>query len=489
MAAKRRKKTKRIALVERLCKNQPTLMLTRFALVYCLALLTLAAQAQSPVTVTVDTQSRGYEIPADFAGVSIFNGTQVHNHRGIPGNLFSGTNSQLITIFKNTGLHHLRLGATGSSRSGSTNLCHKDIDALFAFAKETDIKVIYSLHAADGVATAEYIWKNYRPYLDCFAFDNEPDKRVEEDAKKLKADGLDYFTDWDTFARSVVKALPEAKFAGPDAAGRSLVKTFMKHEGDSGMLSLITQHIYVGGNPVKKKVDTAHAIEAMLSRKWVTENYPGLYDGVLVHVVKKGFPFRLTESDDHVHGRENASDTFTAALWALDYSHWWAAHGAAGVNFQNTEWLTTDTFHVDAATNYQIYPRAYGIKAFDIGGHGHVESVVIGNTNDLNLAAYAVGDETNVFVTVINKEYGPGARDASVSILLKGSSSANAATMVLTAPNGNVQATNGITLGGGVITNDAPWHGEWTALKPSAEGQYKVKVSSASAAVIKIQTR
>ena len=50
--------------------------------------------------------------------------------------------------------------------------------ACLAFAKATDIKVIYSLHALDAAGTAKYIWDNYRPYVDCFAFDNEPDGRA-----------------------------------------------------------------------------------------------------------------------------------------------------------------------------------------------------------------------------------------------------------------------------------------------------------------------
>ena len=80
--------------------------------------LAFRAWAQEPVTLTINAESPGYEIPADFAGVSIFTGTQVWDHKGVPGNLFSGANTQLITLFKNAGLRHLRLGATGSARSG-----------------------------------------------------------------------------------------------------------------------------------------------------------------------------------------------------------------------------------------------------------------------------------------------------------------------------------------------------------------------------------
>src|SRR5882724_6685779 len=41
--------------------------------------------------------------------------------------------------------------------------------------------------------------------------------------------------------------------------------------------------------------------ENMLSRAWVTNNYPELYRSVLKPVQQEGFRFHLTELDDHVH--------------------------------------------------------------------------------------------------------------------------------------------------------------------------------------------
>ncbi len=155
-------------------------------------LLASAAQAQSPVTLTVATGSRGYAVPWDFGGISIFTRAQRPNHRGVPGNLFSGTNSQLITLFTNSGIHHLRLGATASAES-TTNLEPADIDNLFAFARAAHIKVIYSLHQRDGAATAKYVWDHHRPYLDRFALDNEPDGRV---LKEPKSNLERYLANW-----------------------------------------------------------------------------------------------------------------------------------------------------------------------------------------------------------------------------------------------------------------------------------------------------
>ena len=456
----------------------------------CLTLLTFASTtwAQSPVTLTVDATASGPAIPSTFAGVSIFTGTQVRDHKGVPGNLFSATNTQLITLFRNAGLHHLRLGAIGSPTSGTPNLAHADIDSLFAFAKATDIKVIYSLHFADGPATSKYVWDNYRPYVDYFAFDNEPDGRLNADDATADTSQPDYFTSWRDFARTVVAAAPGAKFAGPDAAGRTLVHRFVAAEKDSGCLALVTQHTYVGGNPRKKGIDTPHALESMLSREWVNNNYPQLYRTVLKPVAAQGLPFRITELDDHVHGVTNASDAFASELWSLDVLHWWAAHGASGVNFQNTEWLHTDTFYRDAHGDYQVYPKALGIKALDLGSHGAVESTTLDNPQGLNLTAYAMGGPTNLFVTLINKEHGPTSRGAaSVTINPNGFTPDHAAAMFLAAPGGNVGATAGVTLGGDIITNDRPWNGQWTPLNPS-HGQYVVIVPAASTVVVKLST-
>lgn len=439
-----------------------------------------ATFAQSPVTLSVDSQSPGRTVPRDFVGVSIFTQTQARDHRGVSGNLFSGTNFQLITLFKNSGLHHLRLGATGSSSSDMKNLDQADIDSLFAFAKATDIKVIFSLHAADAGATAKYVWNNYRPYLDYFAFDNEPDGHVD----RATAKGSNYFADWRYVAKMVTSAVPDAKFAGPDASGQSLVPRFIREVNDTGCLALITQHTYVGGNPIKHHIDLPHAIDAMLSERWVTNNYPGLYDRVFRPANKAGLLVRLTESDDHVHGVTNASDAFVAALWALDYTHWWAAHGAAGVNFQNTEWLRTDTFYRDADGSYQIHPKAYGLRAFDEANHGATKPVAVVNADKLNLTAYAIGNATNLYVTVINKEHGANSRGAAVNILAKDFGARNVSALFLTAPNNNLQATSGVTLGGATITNNAPWLGQWTALKVGQDGRCTISVPSSSATVV-----
>ena len=482
------------------------------ALVGAICCVAGGAPAQSPVILSV-ASSRGDAIPDDFSGLSFETGGQRPNRNGVSGNLFSATNAQLVTLFRNLGLRNLRVGGGSVDGERAAILGDADIDNLFAFARAAGVKVIYSLQLLDGNSvtgsvTARYIWQHYRPQLDCFAIGNEPDWRSyhyppfgtgSDPAIKNYATYLD---DWRKFAAAITNAAPGATFAGPDTGsytastyfnGQSWTQHFADDERNSKVIAFIAQHFYVGASPLvqgaRAPIPVHQAIDNMLSPGWDTISNQWLYDNSLAPVVADGLPYRLTESNDYLIGVTNASNAFASALWALDYMHWWAAHNCAGVNFHNKPWLKTDTVYLDASGNYQINPKGYGIKAFDLGGHGNVQPLTVTNVKGLNLTAYAVGTTTNLYVTIINKEHGTGARDAGVTIICNGFKSGDAAAMFLTAPSGNVGATNGITLGGAVVTNNAPWLGQWTVLNPLTNGQCMVKVPAASAAIVTVSAR
>ena len=460
-------------------------------------LCALTAFAQSPVTLSVDTQSHGFAVPSDFAGLSFETWAELTNHNDVSGCLFSPTNAELITLFTNSGIRNLRLGGGTVDGAKAKIPDWYDIDNVFGFARAADIKVIYSLPLLDGnatndAATAKYIWTHYRPYLDCFSIGNEPNEPPYSMAKTNAIKTYHaYLAAWRHFATVITNAVPGAKFTGPEAGGYDWVVKFAKNERRSGMVVLITQHQYAGGDPfVNHGHDAMPApveIKRMLSRNWLTKNYPPFYEKTLRPVEALGFVDRMTEADDILHGVTNASDAFASALWALDYMHWWAARGLAGVNFHNNEWFRTDTVYLDKSSHeYKINPKAYAIRAFDLGSEGWEEPVDVGNSGGLNLTAYAIGDATHLCVTIINKEHSENARAAAVTIAAKDFPWRSAQVMFLTAANGDAGATNGITLGGAPITNNAPWHGVWMALKPASDQQCTLIVPATSAAVVKL---
>src|SRR5690348_12790615 len=81
-------------------------------------------------SVTVDTTSRNYVIPQDFAGLGFETATVTSNvnQGGVVGNFWSPNNTKLITLFQNLGLKNLRIGGSSVNGSHPTN---SDIDALF----------------------------------------------------------------------------------------------------------------------------------------------------------------------------------------------------------------------------------------------------------------------------------------------------------------------------------------------------------------------
>jgi hypothetical protein len=460
-------------------------------------LLTSVIFAQSPVTLTIDARFRSHAIPADFAGVSFETWAELPDHNGVSGCLFSPTNAQLITLFTNSGIRNLRLGGGTVDGLHAAIPSRADIDNVFGFARATGIKVIYSLplldgNAEDDAATAKYIWTHYRPYLDCFAIGNEPNEPPYRDAPAgAITNYAEFLAAWKMFAAAVTNAVPEAKFTGPEAGGWDWVPEFANAEKNSGRVVLITHHEYAGGKPFinhgRDEMPVAQAVNNMLSSNWLTNEYVRFYNKTLAQVAPTGLPCRMTEANDYLRGVTNASDAFASALWALDYMHWWAARGLAGVNFHNNQWLKTDTFYLDKATGeYQINPKAYAIRAFNLGSRGWVEPVVIGNTNGLNLTAYAVGDATNLCVTIINKEHGSGARDGIVTIAPAGFPFRSAEVIFLTALNGDAEATSGIALGGSPITNNVSWHGRWTTLHTITNNLCKLIVPAASAAIVNL---
>ena len=521
------------------------------------ALFVATAQPQAQVNITVDTSRHEFAIPSDFVGLGFETRSVVANSYGVHGNFFSPANTQLITLFRNIGIRHIRVGGGTVDGSGRDEHCVTptpslgDIDNLFAFARAADIKVIYSVRlenlaacpnphlAEDAAGIVQYIWGKYRANLDSFSIGNEPDVseyhsrpgRLHDPAIYETVPGVpgsaypSYFADWRHFAYVIRKIVPDAPFSGPDTAvsdrssftpnpkdGVSWTVQFAHDLAGSAMLVEALQHHYVWGGP--GNTTAQEAIDDMLSSAWNDglsisrqpafnggsaefHPYPFVYKTVLAPLVAEGVPYRMTEANDCLHGVVGASNGFAAALWALDYMHWWAAHHMAGVNFHNNPWIPTDTIVPDpnpctraGCGNYRATAKALGMKAFSLGSHGFVEPVAIANPRKINLTAYAVGSDRELFVTIINKTHNSthDATEAHVVISASGFNSAKVDLMTLTDGDpGNAAIMTG-TLGGSVISSKAQWRGEWTQAGHAHAGKIAVNVASTTAVIVRFRS-
>ena len=470
--------------------------------VFILGLFQFSVLAQSQISLSIDANSRGTAIPDEFIGLSFEASNLLPDKNGQ--HLFSATNKPLINLFRNIGIKNLRVGGGTVDMTRYAVPSTEDIDNLFAFAKVADLKVIYSFRLLNGsktnaAAVAGYIWHNYRQHLDSFSIGNEPDWKAYHNKDPKITNYPSFLADWRDFAAAIHGVVPDAQFSGPDTGsnfpapgatntcfnGKTWTELFADDEKHSGIVSTILQHDYVGQNA--KGVSVPDAVDAMLSRDRVNVNYPALYDHVLARVATDGFAYRMTECNDYVGGVKDASNAFVSALWALDYMHWWAAHGCSGVNFHNRKWIFTDTIYQDADGNFWINPKAYALKAFDLGSHGNImTSVQLSNPAHINVTCYAAGNSTNLYVTIINKTYASaGETNVVVTIQPKHFAVANAGYMALeSATPGDYLAMEARPLGGSPIDTVETWHGDWTPLDITAAGETSLSIGPASAVVV-----
>lgn len=506
---------------------------------------TVSGSTPVPVTLRVDASAGGVTIPDDFAGLGFERRALFPDFMGVDGYLLDPANTSLVRLFRHIGIRNIRIGGSsvdGFDVAGFGPDGYTGVDKTFEFARAVGASVIYSLRLlnpasspipdliSEDAAVAAHIWPRYQESLSSFAIGNEPDNHAyhtvdpaifETVPGVLGSAYPSYLADWRRFAAAILELVPRAKFVGPDTAaggpasytpnpqtGVSWTEQFARDERDTGILAAATQHHYVGGSP--GATTAAQAIDNMLSQEWVegtaiatqpdgaggtTEYwpYPYLYAQNLEPVLELGVPYRNTEANDYLAGVVGASDAFAAALWGLDYLHWWAAHGAAGINFHNKQWIPTDTVIPNpdptGPCTYVASPKAYAIKAFDLGSHGQVKPVTPDPVPGINITAYGVGDGSTLYVTVINKTTGSQATDAAVTLIPEHFVPAAADVVVLSSGTPGDATPLTATLGGGTISCAAPWSGRATALQPDAWGHVSLTVQATTAAVVTMQAR
>ncbi len=466
------------------------------------------SNADALTVVRLDTQHPGAAIAPEFSGLSFEIALVLPGPNGL--HYFRPDNVPLITLFHTLGITHLRLGGNTSDRDAKHLPCEADLDSLFAFAKAAGVKVIYCLRLRNGnpqgdAKVAKYIMEHYAPQMDCFSIGQEPSaypggkvdtrlpgERMGATVEKYRYE--DYRSNWKRFADAIIAAAPDARFCGPSVHNNGTwAQRFMADFALSNHVTLITEHLYPGGAGGKVPSPEVGR-DRMLSNDFVRA-YQKLYDSFVPVARSNVLPYRLEEVNNYFNGgATNVSNTFASALWGLDFMHWWAAHGAAGLDFHTGDRVAAGsrmtpsryTAFFTATNGFVVRPLGYGIKAFALGGRGRLLPLSLPAPPRLNLSAYGVlAPDNTLCVTLINKGHGPAALGARVA-LEAGPGYTRGQVIFLTAPGGDVAVQTGITLGGAPIKEDGIWSGVWTALGPSSASLFTVKVPAATAAIVSL---
>ncbi|HEU6449386.1 MAG TPA: hypothetical protein VFV23_13220 [Verrucomicrobiae bacterium] len=470
--------------------------------------------AAEPATISVTVSKPRGEISPDALGLSYETSLMLPDTNGVL--YFRPGNKPLVALFKTLGVKSLRIGGNSVDAPKVPIPDEKDIRAFFDFARAAGVKVIYSVRLEESTNSgvlppstatsnveaaakaARLIHDDYPDVLDCFAIGNEP---------YYFKDYAVYSAKWKAIHDAIVAAYPEATFCGPDQnpspdLDRKMVRDF---GGGSGHLVMITQHSYPFGcaykNPGAKDVSKLVPFDAAESREKMLApaaygTYEKIYQGIAAAITNTSVGYRFSECNSYwFSGLKGASDSYASALWAVDYLHWWTDHGADGLDFHNGDRTGGElsmpcryAAFVSAKNGYEARPLAYGMKLFDLGGHG--KSLAVNVSETTNLVAYAALETNIISVTIINKAHGSSAKKQMVKIKFDTLPRASKVEAIfLRAGNDDIADGSGdVTLGGAPIEADGSWNGRWKRLPRSAVSDNVITITMppASAAVVKI---
>lgn len=412
---------------------------------------------------------------------------------------FNTNDTALVNIFKTLGIKSLRVGANAVDDPDMAIPQEKDIDNFFGFAKAVDAKVIYSFRLKNGdpsqaARLAGYIASHYSDTLDCFSIGNEPNFYFKTFD--------DYFAKWKPQYDAILQAVPQAKFDGPSVANNPPAKQnffpldLAKAVSSQGHMAFVSDHYYFLGRRSELEVDPVASRARLLSDD-VHQVYEMAYSQIGAKLAARGIPYRIDELNNCARGgAKDSSDTYASALWALDCTHWWAAHHIVGMNYHTGEFLDDDGayagphysafVHTDDRAGFAIRPQAYAYLAFQQGAHGKSMGIQLQKNSAFDFNAYAYRENNqSVYLTLINKSYGDNAKTAVVAVNLPGvPSNGNWTRVDLAQKDGDIAAKSEITFGKTPIDSQGLWSGEWSRLSDEQSNRVVVHVAPASATIL-----
>jgi hypothetical protein len=445
------------------------------------------ARSAGAVSIRLDPGRRIRSIPMDFMGLS-YEISSV----AVPG-LLSADNHAYIQLVRNLGPQGvIRIGgntsdfssyqAGGASQSlpKGTVVNGGNLRQLRGFLDAIGWKLIWGLNlGSDGldnaVEEAKAVANAMGDRLLAFQIGNEPDLFKNAGHRTGAYDYAAWHADYRRFKSAIRATLPHAPFAGPDIAGGRVdwMEAFARDE--SGDVVLLTAHHYLAG-----QADPASTIELMLREEKAYETVLAKFQSIAegAHL-----PYRLCETASYSGGgKSGVSNSFAAALWALDYLFVLASYGCSGVNLEtginHLGWISHYTpISEDLAGHYGAAPEYYGLLAFAQAAKGE-QIAVSCDTGGINLTAYATRQNSGAMtLAVINKDLH---QDAAVEVM--GAAQEQARIVRLSAPS--LSALGGVTLGGASVSSDGTWKAAQIEQARIASGKVLLDVPAGSAALI-----
>ena len=438
------------------------------------------AGPMTATTVTVSDTQAG-NMPERFVGLS-------YEKSKLSQPLFSGSNTNLIGLFKRLGNGVLRIGGNSvdettwtPSSAGQTSgqTAPSDVDALASFISAVSWPVLYGVNLAQStpaVAAAEvaYAARALGPNLLGIEIGNEPDLYAGHYFPSTWT-FADYLALWQSFAAAIVAETPGVPLTGPVTADNATWFTsFAENEAKS--IVLLSMHYYrANGQSASSTIDLLISYPDTNLRKDLVPLEAASQAGSV--------PFRMAETNSFYNGgAPNVSDSYASALWVIDHIFTIAQGGSVGVNLHGggdgdgyTPIADSDGVVVEARPEY------YGALLCALAGQGGLLSTSI-NAGSLNASAYSVQNAAQQLSLIINNKDTTQNLQFTVSCP---SAVESASLQLLTGPS--LSATSGVTIQGSAVNPDGSFAPASSYGLPVSAESFTGYVAAASAALITVQ--
>jgi hypothetical protein len=362
-------------------------------------------------TVTMTTAVVG-NIPAGFQGLSYTKSKLMAGTR-----FFASNNARGIADFKGLGNGTLRL-VTGDNEvwtpagAGQTTgqISQSDVDNLAAFLTATGWKCTYGLRflgntTSVAVAEATYVASKLGSSLVAFEIGNEPDGTGYTGAGYTASS---FATAWRTYALAIQAAVPSAQFVGPSTGVATSAGTYSTamEAANADLLLWDTSHFYHDG-------PTTGTIAEMLSFTASDGFFNSMVSGI--HTTQATYPdaWVLNETNDiYSGGLDGVSNTFSSALYAIDFNFVVAKSGAVMLNWISGGMGTAPSNPYSVIQDsdgytYQEQPKYAGLLLFTLATQGNQQASMLSTSitsSGNNVKAYGLQHQDGSQAVVILNE-------------------------------------------------------------------------------------
>jgi hypothetical protein len=401
--------------------------------------------------------------------------------------LFTGSNANLIGLFKRLGNGVLRIGGNSVDESNWTpngagltagQTAPPDVDSLAAFISGVGWPVLYGVNLAQStpaVAAAEvaYAAKALGTNLLGIEIGNEPDLYAGHYFPSTWT-FADYLTLWQSFASAILAQTPGVPLTGPVTADQATWFTsFAQAEGKD--IALLSMHYYrANGQSASSTIDLLISYPDTNLQKDLTP--------LNAAAQAAGVPFRMAETNSFYNGgAPNVSDSYASALWVIDHLFTIAQGGGVGVNLHGGG--NGDGYTPIADNNgvvVEARPEYYGVLVCALAGQGPLLGTTI-SAGSLNTSAFTVQNSASQLSLIINNK--DQAQNLQFTVTCP-SRVQSATLQVLTGPS--LSATSGVTIQGSPVNPDGSFTPQPSYALSASGDSFTGYVPAASAALITV---